>query len=127
MSYLFIAHDLAVVEHISDRVAVMYCGKIVEQAARDDLYARPLHPYTRALLAAIPQPDPGAKAEAPPLTGDLPSPVHPPTGCRFRTRCPEAIPACAEREPELRVYGPGHRAACLRIPQPIDKQAMRRL
>jgi oligopeptide transport system ATP-binding protein len=118
MSYLFVAHDLAVVEHISDRVAVMYLGKIVEIAGRDELYARPLHPYTAALMASIPTPDPAVKAKAPPLSGDLPSPVNPPSGCRFRTRCPRAIPACAEREPPMTDYGNGHQAACLRIGEP---------
>jgi oligopeptide/dipeptide ABC transporter ATP-binding protein len=118
MSYLFVAHDLAVVEHISDRVAVMYLGKIVEMASRDELYARPLHPYTIALMASIPTPDPAVQAKAAPLSGDLPSPVNPPSGCRFRTRCPRAIPACSEREPAMVDYGAGHQAACLRIGEP---------
>ena len=115
MSYLFIAHDLAIVEHISDRVAVMYLGRIVEIAGRDEIYSRPLHPYTQALMASIPNPDPEHPCEAPPLTGDPPSPVNPPFGCRFRTRCPRVIPACAEAEPVLKDYGHDHQAACWRL------------
>lgn len=120
MSYLFIAHDLAVVEHVSDRVAVMYLGKIVETATRDELYNRPLHPYTKALMASIPIADPSVKQQAAPLKGDLPSPSNPPSGCRFRTRCPMAIPACSEQEPVMTDYGHGHRAACIRIAESLS-------
>jgi len=112
LTYLFIAHDLRVVEHISDRVAVMYLGQIAELADSSELYAHPLHPYTQALLSAIPIPDPTTKRHRIILEGDPPSPIHPPKGCRFHTRCQKRFERCDQEEPALREVGPQHWVAC---------------
>ncbi len=112
LTYLFIAHNLSVVEHFCDRVGVMYLGKMVEVASRDDLFADPLHPYTQALMSAIPVPDPTIKRSRIILEGDVPSPLNPPSGCRFHTRCPLAFDRCSQEEPPLKDYGQKHYAAC---------------
>ena len=111
-SYLFISHDLSVVNYIGDRIAVMYLGRIVELAGKEELFHHPLHPYTQALLSAIPVADVNYKRERKYLEGDVPSPLNPPSGCKFRTRCPYATRACAETEPQLTDRGGNHFAAC---------------
>jgi oligopeptide transport system ATP-binding protein len=114
LTYLFIAHDLSVVRHISDRIAVMYLGKIVELADRDELYENPMHPYTQALLSAVPIPDPviESKRKRIILEGDVPSPANPPKGCNFCTRCPKVMDICREQDPPFKEYKPNHYAAC---------------
>jgi oligopeptide/dipeptide ABC transporter ATP-binding protein len=137
LSYLFIAHDLAVVKHVATRIAVMYLGRTVETAPRDSLFVRPLHPYTRALLSAIPRPDPAQKLARQIPGGDVPSPLNPPSGCHFHTRCPFVMAQCRLQTPPLREFGGGHFSACHRVeelppwqagsPRPMAPNAARRL
>jgi oligopeptide transport system ATP-binding protein len=125
LTYLFIAHDLKVVEHISTRVAVMYLGRIAEVAEGDDLYLHPQHPYTKALLSAIPVPMPGEKHQRTILQGDVPSPIHPPTGCYFHPRCPQAGEGCNTFRPDLRATRPDHLTACHKAPPEVPLSVLR--
>ncbi|HMR34027.1 MAG TPA: ABC transporter ATP-binding protein, partial [Geminicoccaceae bacterium] len=118
LTFLFISHDLSVVAHVSDRVAVMYLGQVVEQGAARTLLTAPAHPYTRALLSAVPRVDAAARPPQPRLRGELPSPLRPPRGCRFHTRCPEAMPVCREQAPAARVVAAGHTVCCHLYPEP---------
>jgi oligopeptide/dipeptide ABC transporter ATP-binding protein len=122
LTYLFIAHDLSVVRHISDRVAVMYLGEIVEIGEVDMVFSQPLHPYTQALLAAIPKPSPRTRPDRTGLSGDLPVPTDTPAGCRFHTRCPIAIDDCKSEKPLLAEVRPGHKVACIRAGEPVPLQ-----
>jgi peptide/nickel transport system ATP-binding protein/oligopeptide transport system ATP-binding protein len=121
-AYLFISHDLSVIKHMSHRIAVMYLGKILEQAPKEALFARPLHPYTRALMAALPQPNPEKRHVLGVLQGDVPSPVNVPKGCRFHPRCPEIMDSCSKVEPVLREMKGGHWVACHRCGMPRAEQ-----
>ena len=114
LTYLLISHDLSMVKHVSDRILVMYLGEVVEESGADELYAQPLHPYTKALISAIPIPDPKVERARQRIVieGQVPSPVDPPAGCRFAGRCPRACDRCRESKPELRELAPGHRVAC---------------
>ncbi len=125
LSYLFIAHDLAVVRHLCDRVAVMYLGHIAEVGDTEQIFAHPQHPYTRALLSAVPVAKPGGRRERMKLEGDVPTPIDPPSGCRFHTRCPYAVEACQQATPPLEDLGDGHRAACARLAAIADEDARR--
>jgi oligopeptide/dipeptide ABC transporter ATP-binding protein len=112
LSYLFIAHDLAVVKHISDRIAIMYLGRIAESGEGQEIYKNPLHPYTRSLMSAIPVPDPHRKIKRQIISGDVPSPIDPPSGCTFHPRCPEMIDECKNMVPSLETITQGHKASC---------------
>jgi oligopeptide transport system ATP-binding protein len=124
LAYLFIAHDLGVVKHISDRVAVMYLGEIVEVAEKRALYAEPLHPYTQALIAAVPEAKPRKGRRKAAISGEIPSALNPPTGCRFHTRCPRVMPVCRQIAPATTEPKPGHRVACHLYPQPATERAV---
>lgn len=115
ISFLFIAHDMSVVKYVSDRIGVMYLGNMMEEAETEELFLNTLHPYAKALLSAVPNPDPHGKRERISLKGELPSPLNPPSGCVFHTRCPYAVEGCSLRKPELKEVKPGHRVACLRV------------
>jgi oligopeptide transport system ATP-binding protein len=121
LSFLFIAHDLSVVKYLSDRVAVMYLGRIVEIGTREQIFEDPQHPYTQALLTAIPHPDPKLRRTRQRLTGDVPSPIHPPTGCHFHTRCPVVEERCKRTYPGMTDLGAGHGAACLLLGDQADR------